>query len=254
MANKQLTIHISRTSVHVAEVLRSSQEVVKSKSMQFEEMNALAYKAQLKRFFDEHMFDDNYEEYTLAWCTPKQALMPMLIFNDTKPADVLNLLFGDTVDTANSDFNRLAELNMVSVYEIPDWVKSFFVMKYPHIIYKHEHAMSLRALFQGATYKLKTVLTLADEYMNISIIKKNELQFSNSFEYQNAEDILYHLLFVLEQKKLKEEAGEIQFYFQNNITMEIASEVVKLLNNHALIKKHSILESDNSAKLQLLCV
>lgn len=254
MASKQLTIHISRTSVHVAEVLRSSQEIVKSKSMLFKEMNALAYKSQLTRFFDENKFEENYEEYTLAWCTPKQALMPMLVYNDTNPTDVLNLLFGDTVELANSDFNRLAELNMVCVYEIPDWVKSFFVMKYPHIVYKHEHAMTLRAIFQGSTYKLKTVITLSDEYMNISILSKNELQFSNAFEYQNAEDILYHLLFVLEQKNLKEETGKIQFYYQNETTEEVAIEVVKLLNNHGLVEKHRIIESENSAKLQLLCV
>lgn len=254
MSNIQLTINISRTSVQVAEVLRSSQEIVSNNFLCFKGGNHISYKEELKSFFDNLSLRDEYEEYTMAWCSHKYALVPMRVFNDSTPPKIMELLFGNSIDKENSDFNRLAELNMVNVYEIPDWVKSFFIIKYPQLIFKHEHAMTLRALFQGSTYKLKTVISVCDAYINIAILQKNELVFSNAFEYHNAEDIVYHLMFVLEQKDLKEENGSIQFYYQNRESEEFSEKAIKLLNDTVKVKSNTILKSLNSAKLQLLCV
>lgn len=254
MSNTQLTINISRTSVQVAEVLRSSQEIVSNNFVHFKGGNPISYKEELKSFFESLSLKDEYEEYTMAWCSIKYALIPMRVFNDSTPPKIMELLFGDSIEKEDSDFNRLAELNIVDVYEIPDWVKSFFIIKFPQLIFKHEHAMTLRALFQGNTYKLKTIVNVCDDYINVSIIQKNELKFSNAFEYHNAEDIVYHLMFVLEQKGLKEEKGEIQFYFQNKETNKFTNKAIELLNETKMIKTHTISESENSAKLQLLCV
>lgn len=254
MNNTQLTINISRTSVQVAEVLRSTQEVVSNNSIRFNGSNPLSYKDELKSFFDNLSLKDEYEEYTMAWCSHKFALVPMRVFNDSTPPKIMELLFGNSIEKEDSDFNRLAELNMVNVFEIPDWVKSFFIIKFPQLIFKHEHAMTLRALFQGSTYKLRTVINVCDDYINIAIIQKNELMFSNAFEYHNADDIVYHLMFVLEQKGYKEEKGVIQFYYQNTENKAFTNKAMDLLKEIEITKSHSILESDNSAKLQLLCV
>jgi hypothetical protein len=252
--NIQLTINISRTSVQVAEVLRSSQEVVSNHYMRFKGATPINYKEELKSFFDGLSLKDEYEEYTMSWCSLKYGLIPMRVYNDSSPQKIMELLFGDTIEKENSDFNRLAELNIVNVYEIPDWVKSFFIIKFPQLIFKHEHAMTLRALFQGSTYKLKTIVSVCDNYINVSIIQKNELVFSNAFEYLNAEDIVYHLMFVLEQKEFKEEKGTLQFIFQNEESQAFTNKAIDLLKETKMIKSHSILESENSSKLQLLCV
>ena len=254
MNNSQLTINISRTSVQVAEVLRSSQEVVSNHFLRFKGATPLGYKEELKEFFGGLSLKDEYEEYTMSWCSLNYGLVPMRVFNDSSPQQIMHLLFGDAIEKENSDFNRLAELNMVSVYEIPDWVKSFFIIKFPQLIFKHEHAMTLRALFQGSVYKLKTVVSVCDNYINVSILEKNELKFSNAFEYLNAEDIVYHLMFVLEQKGYKEEKGMLQFIFQNEESEAFANKAIDLLQETKMISSHSILESENSAKLQLLCV
>ena len=254
MSNIQLTINISRTSVQVAEVLRSSQEIVSEYALIFKERSPIWYKAELKSFFDTLPLKDEYDEYTMSWSSIKYGLIPMRIFNDSSPQKIMELLFGDSIEKEDADFNRLAELNMVDVYEIPDWVKSFFIIKFPQLIFKHEHAMTLRALFQGSTYKLTSVVNVCDEYINIAIIHKNELKFSNAFEYNNADDIVYHLMFVLEQKKYKEEKGNLQFYFQSKEGHEMVNTALGLLKKTNLLNAHTILESQNSLKLQLLCV
>jgi len=254
VSNTQLTIHISRTSVHVAEVLRSNQEIVRQYSIDLLENTHEGYKEKLKSIFDELNLKDDYAEYTMAWATPKQTLVPLSAFNETSAKAVFQLMFGDEIDEKTIDFNRLMELNMVSVFEIPDWVKSFFIMRFPQVVFKHEHAMTLRALFQKNTFKRKINVSFSDEYMNISIINKNELAFSNSFEFQTAEDILYHLLFVLEQKDLTNEEGEINFLYVDEKTKIKANETQELLTKLNAFKKIKVNTIESVLKLQTLCV
>ncbi|MDX1653014.1 MAG: DUF3822 family protein [Brumimicrobium sp.] len=254
MESIQLTIQISRTSVLVAEVLRSSQEIRSSKYLTFENTNPAAYKGQLDELLQSGGFTAAYDEVTLGWSSMIHSLVPMRVYNDTNASDLIRLLFGDAVEEGEPNFNRLAELNMVSVYTLPDWVKSFFVMRFPGILVKHEHAMTLRALFQGPTYKLKVVVSLCSTYMNIAIIEKNELKFSNAFEFQNEEDILYHLLYVLEQKGIKEEKGELLFIIESDSDKSFSEKTVKRIKEHSLLKNFDLYEPKKSILNQLLCV
>lgn len=254
MSNTQLTIHISRTSVHVAEVLRSNQEIIRQYSFELLENTPEGYKKKLKEIFDDLNLRNDYVEYTMAWGTEKQCLVPLSVFNESSAKSVFQLMFGEGTDEKMIDFNRLMELSMVSVFEIPDWVKSFFIMKFPQLVFKHEHAMTLRALFQKNTFKRKITVSFSDEYMNISIISKNELTFSNSFEFQTPEDILYHLLFVIEQEGLTNEEGEINFLYVDDKTKQKAEATQKLLEGLKTLKKLNINSIESVLKLQTLCV
>lgn len=254
MDNIQLVIHISRTSVQVAEVFRSNQEIIRQFEFELLENSHEGYKKKLQTIFDGLGLKEEYAEYTMAWATPKQTLVPLSVFNESSSEAVFNLMFGAETDSKTIDFNRLMELSMVSVYEIPDWVKSFFIRRFPHIVFKHEHAMTLRALFQKKTFKRDIVIGFCDNYMNICIISKNELTFSNSFEFQTKEDVIYHLLFVIEREELTNEEGEINFLFIDEKTKAIAEEVKDQLLQLRPFKKIIVNSIDSKLKLQTLCV
>lgn len=254
MSNTQLTIHISRTSVHVAEVLRSNREMIRSEYAPLHESTPQDYKEKLKAFIDQHGFDKDYEEVTAAWSSANYALIPLRVFNESNPKSIHALLFGDKVKEQTVDFNRLMELNMVNVFEIPDWVKSFFVMRYPRITIKHEHGMFLRALFQNSTFDRAIHVSLCDDYMNISIVHHNELIFSNSFHYQTADDVLYYTLFSLEQKGLQKEKVKLSGYYVCEEQAKILSEYKTLLSKVASASSIDTLPFINSLTLQPLCV
>ncbi|WP_165779208.1 DUF3822 family protein [Brumimicrobium salinarum] len=254
MNKTQLTIHISRTSVHVAEVLRSNQNIVRESSLVLYEQSPSEYKNKLKSFFDGLNWADKYDEYSMAWGSPKHTLLPLSAFNESSAKAVYALMFGEDVDENTIDFNRLMELNFVSVFEIPDWVKSFFIMRFPQIVFKHEHAMTLRALFQKNTFKRKIVVSFSDDYINIAVIHQNELIFSNCFEVQTAEDVLYYLLFVIEQKQLKQEEGTISFLYIDETTKEKAEQTKQLLADLKGHSKLKVTDVDHKLKLQTLCV
>lgn len=254
MENLQLTIFISRTSVHITEVFCSNQEVLLSASFDLIENTPEGYKQRLNEIFNQLDLKEEYHEYSLAWGTPQNTLVPLSVFNQSSSKAIFKLMFGAQVDEQTIDFNRLMELNMVNVYEIPDWVKSFFVLKFPKILIQQEHTMTLRALFQKNTFDRRVFLSLCNNYINIDVIYHNELSFSNNFEFQTVEDILYHLLFVLEQEKLTEEKGELNFLFTDEETQLKAEEIQKQIKKLNVLKKMKIGPIDSILKLQTLCV
>jgi hypothetical protein len=69
--------------------------------------------------------------------------------------------------------------------------------------------MVLRSLFNNTPFKTKIVLTPYDKHFILSIAGQGKLQFYSVFDYQNAEDILYNLMFTLQQKELLDDEGEI---------------------------------------------
>lgn len=255
MSKTQLAIHISRTSVHVAEVLRSQQEIVQEHHFDLLESSPEAYRKKLSEIFDSlTSLKEEYSEYSLAWSSPKQTLVPLSVYNDSSAKSIFQLMFGKEVNENTIDFNRLMELSLVNVFEIPDWIKSFFIIKYPQVVIKHEHGMLLRALFQKGAFKLKIVVSFNDEYVNIVIVHKNELKFSNNFEYQSVEDVLYHLMFVTEQEGIKEEAGDLVFFFTHKVTQQKAEQLQELLQKHQLLNQFHIQPMENVLKIQTLCV
>lgn len=254
MEKIQLTIFISRTSVHVAEVFCSNQEILLAKSFDLIENTAEGYKNRLKEIFDQLNLKEEYHEYSLAWSTPENTLVPLGVFNQSSAKDVFKLMFGTEIDEQTIDFNRLMELNMVNVFEVPNWVKSFFVLKFPKILIQHEHTMTLRALFQKSTFDRRVFLSVCDNYINIDVVYHNELTFSNNFEYQTVDDILYHLLFVLEQEKLSDEKAVINFLFMDEASQHKVKEVQTKINSLNVLNNMKMGTVDSILKLQTLCV
>jgi hypothetical protein len=240
--------------VHVAEVLRSNQEIVRSESLELHESTPDQYKSKLTEFFEANSFDKDYEEISAAWSTPKNALIPLRVYNDTDPKSLYKLLFGEAPDQQTVDFNRLMELSIVSVFEIPDWVKSFFVIRYPRITIKHEQALALRAIFQSSTFDRAIHISLCDDYMSIFLVYHNELAFFNSFEYQTVDDILYYSMYVLEQEGWSKEAIQLNGYFPGDEKKKVLSEFQDKLKRIKSAQSITVSPFKNSLTLQPLCV
>lgn len=253
MSGTQLTIHISRTSVHIAEVLRSNNSLIRIAHTELHESSPDKYKSVIRDFIEKEGFDKEYEEVTAGWSAAKHALTPLRVYNESNPQAIFSLLFGESTDHRTLDFNRLMELNMVCVFEIPDWVKSLFVLKYPRISIKHEHALFLRALFQSSSFHRAMHISMNDDYFNLDIVYHNELIFANSFQYQTAEDVLYYALNTLDKQELKQQKVELHSYFLNDKQKGVIDSFYDLLgkvSGHQLISKDPI----NSLTLQPLCV
>ena len=67
--------------------------------------------------------------------TKETTLVPTAIFGDTNAKDVYRLCFGETNSGMQLDFNRIPEHGLVNVFAIQEWIKSFFVIRFPELLF-----------------------------------------------------------------------------------------------------------------------
>lgn len=255
MSKKQLTFTLSRTSVQVAEVLRSTEETTHVASVLFTSSLSRDYKSELAKFLDGIDWISEYEEVTLAWCTQSAFLVPMRLFQETDKKELMQLVIGNKEEQQNLDYNRLPELEVVMLYEIPLWVKSFFIPRFPRILVQHESSMMLRAFSQRSPFQLTVRICCSYDYFSVMMMDKNELIFCNSFEYQTSDDIVYYFLNVLQQMNLKEEKGGIETYYSNIHSKEAIQSAVETLKELKALPHFLFSDApQNSNKIQLKCV
>lgn len=163
----------------------------------------------LKKWLNENNLLQFDGEVSLSVVSKNSTLVPQNIVEETTHKAIYELCFASTKHRV--DFNRFPEMGLVNIYEIPDWLKSFFVVRYPSIIIQHELTHLLRGLFKGPTFKPVIHIALEEDFFTLVIADKNKLIFSNSFDFTVVDDIVYHLTFVLEQKELSKAELKIEW-------------------------------------------
>ena len=206
-------------------------------------------------FSDTNFLKEEFEEISLAWCIDRSTLVPNAIFNESSALDIFQLCFGKDAVKHEVDYNRIHELSVINVYQIPDWIKSFFVIKYPRVVIQHAGTHIVRKSLSENAFKLKASIICYETYFRLAIVKHNNLEFYSSFSYQSAEDIIYQLNFALQQKEMTGEKGTIELVGSVGSDSNIINQVESGLGKIGDLKKMEIInDADYLAKSQLLCV
>lgn len=205
---KHLSIELSEAAVRFS-VLEN--DAIKAYDYNFTDKKDYRYKEQLDEFLVESgLKNQDFDETTVSWSCKRSTLIPANIFGESKPDSIFKLCYGDDVPTNHVDYNRIPEHGMVNIYEIPLWVKSFFVIRYPRSIIQHEGSHLVRGIFAENAFKLKTTIVVYDTFVLIAIVKENKLEFYSVFDYNENEDIIYHTMFTLQQKGFTKEMGTLE--------------------------------------------
>jgi hypothetical protein len=212
-------------------------------------------KEQLNLFIKENnSLGADFDEITLSYATSRSTIVPNNIFDESGPKDLFKICFGKETDDSEIDYNRISEHSVINLYHIPTWIKSFFVIKYPRIVIQHEGTHLIRQALQKG-FKLKVYAILHAEHFQLSIIKHNEIQYYSAFDYQTYEDLLYHLLFVLQQKELVQENGELMLIQGSGATQDILNQFMSNVSKVGDLNKYDVNQSNSFiAQSQLLCV
>lgn len=206
--------------------------------------------------FKTHSFlQHDFEEVTLSWSHQKSTLVPNVVFAETTPEDVFRLCFGSENAIGEVDYNRISELSIVNIYEIPTWIKRFFVIKFPRIILQHEGSHVLRKSTGNDAFKLKATLIVYGSSFLLTLVKHNQLEFYSYFDFQSHEDIVYHLLFTLQQKELTQEKGRLELIAGRDAHSDIIPAIIEAQSRIAELKSLEISTPENYIPhSQTLCV
>lgn len=252
MRGKQLAIDINNGAVRFVKLNGSF--VTERYDYTFTDRQDYRYKEQLEVFLaDSKLRELDFDDYSIAWSGNQTTIVPANVFNESSKDAIFQLCFGKNTEVGEIDYNRIPEQGVVNVFSMPAWLKSFFVVRFPRVVVQHEGTHLLRGIFNGATFKLKTVLSLHDGFFTLIIVDKNQLQFYSTFEYTTLEDIVYYLSFTLQQKELQALSNEIVIASGAGCTVDttvLGETISKILGTTASISE----APDLISNYQLLCV
>jgi hypothetical protein len=105
-------------------------------------------------------------------------------------------------DVASSDY--IEELKAYNVYIAYGNITNYLIEKFGSFEYFHYNTVLLKKLYFELSTDKKIIIyvNINKSYLNIIVFKGKKLYYSNTFNYKSKDDILYFLLFVMEQNKL----------------------------------------------------
>jgi hypothetical protein len=248
-----LFIELSENAVRFTSILGESTE---KKMFSFKDKIDYKYKEQLDSFFNEAGLKNlDFDEYSISWSGKRSSLIPTNIFAESNAKALFNLCFGSNVAAGDIDYNRIPEQGIVNVFDIPIWVKSFFVIRFPRSVIQHESSHFIRALFMSPSFKLRCALLVYDDFFQLAIVKENNVQFFSLFEYLETDDIIYNFMFTLQQKKYVSSMEQIDMYAGVGCSDLVISELTTKIQSLADLKNVPLfVNTDTITKSQLQCV
>lgn len=247
-----LCIEISDAFCSLSEI--SEGKVRALGSLFFREKKDFQLREALAAFLKEKAGElSDYSEVSVSWIHILAQLIPSAVFEPKAVEDLFTACFTREPGSTELDYNRISELSVVNIYEIPRWVKSFFVMKFPRAVIQHEYSHQLRGVIRDA-FRLNIQANIYPERMSVQIAERNELLFCNTYEIQHLNDALYYLTFALQQLQLKDKTGKLNFHLQGNadITPEDLSKSLRQIDLFSQLEIR--FDSEKTIKYHQLCV
>ena len=159
--------------------------------------------SKLDSFLNESKIDfSNVINVKLIISNKLSCLVPKELFDERLSLDYLK--FNSKLienDFASNDY--IEELETYNVYLPFVNVNNYLVERFGSFEYYHSSTILLRKILKTTTNDSRTLFftNIETDSFQVIIFKNKNLLYYNDFEYQTKEDILYFLLFVIEQNK-----------------------------------------------------
>ena len=135
----------------------------------------------------------------MSWFGEKSTLLPDAIFKLALPEEVYALSFGIPNPNTTIEFNRIPGIDIVNVYDIPNWIKQFFTSRFGKIQILHEGSHALKTIFDKLVEKPNIYVFQHQKQFLLLAVKDNNLHYYNIFDHHGAEDIIYHTAHLIQK-------------------------------------------------------
>lgn len=188
----------------------------------FQQRTDFYYKEQLQQLIEKHELNDgSYDEQILMWYTSTSTLIPMNLLEESTPKELIEHSFSAHKVQYDVDYNRISELSLVNIYEIPLWVKSFFVIRFPRIVMQHLGTGMLRGIFNSSSFKPTIHVILMNNFALLIYVKHNELVMYNSYDFASENDLIYYTINTLTQTNSLDLKGAVSIHELANSTFQM---------------------------------
>lgn len=131
-------------------------------------------------------------------------LVPGPLFNPLRKEEYLRFNLSSQGDMLTLT-DRLAGLDACTVYTLPLWLHVKLMEIFPGAPLHHAISCYLESVLNH--YKFRTrhhssFINLQPGFFDLIILNEQKITFCNSFSYKSTDDVLYYIMFILEQTQL----------------------------------------------------
>jgi hypothetical protein len=159
---------------------------------------------------------------------------------DLKPFLKLNTGISDAFSTRNHNLNGLNFSFAINHLFLANLESTF-----RNISIRHAGATSINLLLNHHSLQnTKLFLNIHDSCMELALKENNILVFYNNFRYENNEDVLYYLLFTMEQFELNPSYIKLSIGGQVDISDDLVKSIKSYVKQVSFCVHHSSIKLD----------
>jgi len=156
------------------------------------------------------VFSESFNSVTIVHQNELSSLVPKKLYSETHKADFLK--FNSKI--LRTDFITQDDIiinESVNVYIPYVNINNYIFETFGEFIYKHSSTILVDTILQKKNVgdQTEVFININAKSIEVLVVKNNNLQLFNSFEYNNKEDFIYYVLFVFEQLKLDVETTPV---------------------------------------------
>ena len=201
-SNGQLVLEVSPHIVSYA-VINSNKKLLQLRFYELDTASAASASDELARLLTADAFlNKPVADKTIVYNFPECELVPAEYYTADKAADLVTLLHGD-LHTGAILSEQVGDNNQYNVYRVPGGIHELLQSHFTGSHHWHYYSLWIKADQQQA-YEEKTFLSVLF-YPNrilVSVMREGQLQLLQSYSYDAAEDVAYHLLNICQQLEL----------------------------------------------------
>tara|TARA_B100000767_G_scaffold92143_1_gene88578 strand:+ start:140 stop:910 length:771 start_codon:yes stop_codon:yes gene_type:complete len=231
---KSLSLIIIISSKELKVLLRNSVDskfINQSNSVFPDKININEILSELKNILNEFNLL-NIIKVTLILNNKLSVLVPKDLFNEENCLDYLKfnsrLLKNDT-----ASFDYIEEFEAHNVFITYGNVTNYLIEKFGSFEFFHYSTVLLKKLYSDTPKDkiARIYVNINKSYLNIIVFKGKELNYYNTFDYETKDDILYFILFVIEQNKLINNETKMKLIGEEKIIKNYYDYLSKFIKN-----------------------
>lgn len=227
-----LVLSVSANAFELAEFTTSPIHIFKVASWEFPQQvkDIVELNDYLIQFINEHhLSQKQFRSVYVNWNGNHFTLMPNSFFEPEKAGDLLEFNIGKNPDEIILN-NEVEEIKLI--YSIPSEIKNTLDKLFPHHQLKHIGYSTVKLFFNH--FQLKNAdLFLNIHHNNIEIAVKKDKKplLYNLYSTLSDEDILYYLMFTIEQMGLNPASCKISIAANRETSAEIFTAIKKYVKH-----------------------
>ncbi|MEM8524728.1 MAG: DUF3822 family protein [Bacteroidota bacterium] len=232
-------------------VLNQQRHLLLLKEYSLEAQNSLQGERILKLFDEDRLLKLPYAAVKVAFLGQKQIFVPNRLYHPDQKRIYLSHVAGLSVsEVVKSD--DLSLLRAQNIYATDRAVQNLMQQMYPRAKFFH----STSALYLGyrqhcESGKGNVFLNIRDQYLQLFFFQDRELLYSNAFQVENADDLVYYVMMLFQQFNLPGKTQKVQVtgdFIENSEEHRTLSRYVKQIY---AIKELNDLQSSEATRRQL---